>query len=106
MTKKSDDIERPGRGKPLHAFARFVVALILQLWMVYYFTHRGAMGGADAASDKLKEFLYIFVPTVAILFLLPVIIRGSHSQKFIAVVLSLFPAWMAFHGWMSFFSGG
>ena len=106
MTKKNGNIENPRRNKRLHASVRFVVALILQLWMMYYFTHEGAVGGADAANDKLKEFLLAFVPTIIILFLLPVIIRGSRSQKIIAIVLSLLPAWMAFSGWMNVFSGG
>jgi hypothetical protein len=99
MTDKSDNTPNPRRRTTLHASVRFVVALILQLWMMYYFTHAGAVGGVDTASDKLKEFLFVFVPTITILFLLPVIIRGSFSLKFIAIVLSLFPAWMAFNGW-------
>ncbi|HEY1717722.1 MAG TPA: hypothetical protein VGH42_05425 [Verrucomicrobiae bacterium] len=72
--------------------------------MMYYFTHGGAMGGDDAANDKLKEFLFVLVPTITILFLLPVMIRGPLSQKLIAIVLSLFPAWMAFSGWVAVIS--
>ena len=101
MAEESDYIQNPRPRRPLHAFVRFIAALILQLWMMYYFTHEGALGSDNTAHDTLKVFLFVFVPTIAILFLFPVIIRGSLSQKLIAIVLSLFPAWMTFSGWMA-----
>jgi hypothetical protein len=101
MTKKSDDIRTLRRNKQLYASIRFVVAIILQLWIIYYFTHAGALGGADAVNDTLKEFLFIFIPTITILFLLPLVIRGSFSQKIISIILLIFPVWIAFYGWMT-----
>ncbi len=57
------------------------------------------MGIGGQFSDTAKEFLFVFLPTAAILFLLPVIIRGSRLQKILAMILSLLPAWFAFQGW-------
>jgi hypothetical protein len=84
----------------LHAPIRFIVALILQLGFLVYFTIGG--GGLEAGlafSDTVKKFLFILVPIITILFLLPVIIRGSYPQKIVAIILSLFPAWMVYFGW-------
>ena len=78
---------------------RLVAAGALQLWFIYYFTHGGAVGIGGQFSDTAKEFLFVFVPTVIILFLLPAIIWGSRRQKILAIVLSLLPAWFAFQGW-------
>jgi hypothetical protein len=84
----------------LHAPIRFIVALILQLGFLVYFTiGGGALGTGQGFSDTAKTFLFIFIPTITILFLLPVIIRGSYSQKIVAIILSLFPAWMVYFGW-------
>jgi hypothetical protein len=84
----------------LHALARFIVAIILQLGFIVYFTiGGGGLGTGLGFSDTAKTFLFIFIPTITILFLLPVIIRGSRSQKIVAVILLLFPAWIAFLGW-------
>jgi hypothetical protein len=85
--------------KSLHVPVRFCASGVLQLWFMYYFTHGGAMGIGGQFSDTAKEFLFVFLPTAAILFLLPVIIRGSRLQKILAMILSLLPAWFAFQGW-------
>jgi hypothetical protein len=88
------------RRPSLHAPIRFIVAIILQLGFVVYFTIGvGGLGTGLGFSDTAKTFLFIFVPTITILFLLPVIIRGSRTQKIVAIILSLFPAWMAYFGW-------
>ena len=87
------------RRTSLHAPIRFIVAIILELGFAIYFTHAGALGTGLGFSDTAKKFLFIFVPTITILFLLPVIIRGSRSQKIVAIILSLFPAWMAYFSW-------
>lgn len=88
------------RRASLHASIRFIVAIILELGFAIYFTHAGALGTGLGFNDTANEFLFIFVPAITILFLLPVIIRGSSSQKIIAIILSLFPAWMACSIWM------
>jgi hypothetical protein len=85
--------------KPLHVAARFFASGTLQLWFMYYFTHGGAVGIGGQFSDTAKEFLFVFLPTIAILFLVPVIIWGSRLQKILAVILSLSPAWFAFQSW-------
>lgn len=88
------------RRASFHTAVRFVVAVILQLGFVVYFTiGGGGLGIGLGFSDTAKTFLFIFIPTITILFLLPVIIRGSCSQKIVAVILSLFPAWMVYFGW-------
>src|SRR5882672_9711227 len=53
-----------------------------------------------AAQNFCKEFLVIFLPTITMLFLLPVIIRGSPAQKIAAIILSLLPVWIAIPGWL------
>lgn len=105
MIDKDGHLQNARRRASLHAPLRFLVALILQLWTAYYFTHKGALGVDGQSSDTLKEFLLIFVPTVTILILLPVIIRGSFSQRLIAVALSICPAWVAFYGWTAVIGG-
>lgn len=99
MTKKSGDIENPQPGRPLHVPVRLIAAGALQLWFVYYFTCEGAVGIGGQFSDTAKEFLFVLVPTITVLFLLPVIIRGSRLQKILAIILSLLPAWLTFQGW-------
>jgi hypothetical protein len=99
MTEKGDHLQNARRRAPLHVSLRFLVALILQSWLAYYFTHEGALGTGLQSSDALKKVLLVFIPTITILFLLPVIIRGSFSQRLIAIILSICPAWIGFYGW-------
>jgi hypothetical protein len=99
MTKESNDIKNAQLGRRLHAPMRFVVAGALQLWLIYYFTHGGALGIGWEFSDALKEFLFVFTPTVSIVFLIPVIIRGSFAQKIMAAILLLPAAWLGCAGW-------
>ena len=82
MIEKNDNLQNARRRAPLHASLRFVIALILQSGMVYYFTHGGALGANDYDFHTgLNQFLLAGIPTVTVLFLLPVIIRGSFSAK-------------------------
>ena len=92
-------MSHPSQPKPLQVRARFIVAGVLQMCFMYYFTHGGALGVGGQFSDAVKKFLFVFIPTATILFLLPVMIRGSRQQKILAVILSLLPAWLAFEGW-------
>jgi len=88
------------RRTPLRAPIRLIVAIILELGFAFYFTiGGGALGAGLGIGDTVKDFLFIFVPIITILFLLPVIICGSRSQKIVAIILSLFPAWMVYFGW-------
>ncbi len=100
MIEKNDHLQNARRRARLHTSLRFLVALILQLWTVYYFTHKGALGVGWQSGDVLKEFLLIFIPTITILFLLPVIICGSFPQRLIAILLLICPAWIGFYGWI------
>jgi hypothetical protein len=99
MTKKSENLHPLQPGRQLHAPMRLIAAGALQLWFLYCFTNGGAVGIGGQFSDMAKEFVFVLVPTITILFLLPVIIWGSRSQKILAIVLSLFPAWLAFQDW-------
>jgi hypothetical protein len=93
------------RRTSLHTPVRFIVAIILQLGLVVYFTiGGGGLGTGLGFSDTTKTFLFFFIPTITILFLLPVMVRGSRSQKIVAVILSLFPAWMIYFGWKGMIS--
>lgn len=85
--------------KPLRVPARFIASGALQFGFIYWFTHRGALGGANMVEDALNEFLFVFLPTVSIVILIPVLVRGSSSQKILASILLLFPAWFAITGW-------
>lgn len=52
-----------------------------------------------AFSNFFVEFAVAFLPTVAILFLFPILRWGSHSQKFSAAILLMPAAWFGFMGW-------
>lgn len=106
MIEKNDNLQNARRRAPLHASLRFVIALILQSGMVYYFTHGGALGANDYdVHTGLNQFLLAGIPTITVLFLLPVIIRGSFLQRLIAIILSICPAWIGFYGWAAIIGG-
>ncbi|MGH7953843.1 MAG: hypothetical protein ACREFE_18250, partial [Limisphaerales bacterium] len=47
----------------------------------------------------LNAFLLALLPTVSVLLLIPVLIRGTLGEKIIAAVLLLPAAWFGFMGW-------
>ena len=100
MIGKNDNLQNARRRAPLHATLRFVIALLLQAGMFGYFGGVSAMGttGYDF-KDGLSDFLWAFLPAVAILFLFPVLIRGSLGEKIIAAIFLLPAAWFGFAGW-------
>jgi hypothetical protein len=53
-----------------------------------------------AADNFFKEFLVVLLPSMAIVFLLPVIVRGSFQQKIGAIVLVLPAALIAIPIWL------
>ena len=63
------------------------------------------MGIGGQFSDMAKEFLFVFIPTAAVLVLLPVLVRGSRQQKILAIILALLPAWFAFQSWSGIIVG-
>ena len=81
--------------KPLNVPARFVVSGALQVLLLYPPLAQDGYG----FRVFLNEFLAVFAPTVAVLLLIPVIYRGSMSQKVLAAILSLFPTWVAVLSW-------
>ena len=87
------------QSKPLYVRSRFIATGGLQLGFLYFFTHGGALGVGGQISDLVKEALFVIVPTVAVLILLPVFIRGTRLQKILAFFLSLLPVWFAIRGW-------
>src|SRR5580692_4098879 len=100
--------QNPRRQLSLHATARLVVGFFLEVLMVFVgLIPTWDYGVYDktkfwyAANNFFAEFLMVFLPTITILFLLPVIIRGSGPQKILAIILSLLPAWLAFNGWQN-----
>jgi hypothetical protein len=96
LKNRSNSDSQSSRRTSLHAPARFIVALALQLVL---FAQSGLEANSYDFNTMLNEFLFAFIPTVSMLVLIPVIIRGSGSQKIVAIILSLFPAWIAFLGW-------
>jgi hypothetical protein len=72
---------------------RLVVGLLFNLLTV------ASMLPPSFFFPHLMEFLWALIPSITIVFLVPVIIHGSHWYKVIAVVLLLLPAWVAFWGW-------
>jgi hypothetical protein len=101
----------PSFKQPLRATLRLVVGGGLELLMLFV----GSLPVWDygvydktkfwnSASNFIQEFAAVFLPTIVILFLLPVIIRGSRPQKILAIVFSLLPAWLAITGWIEIIS--
>lgn len=100
--KTSQDSRPPLRARP-----RLIVAGILEIAMVLV----GLQPEWDygiynktkfwyAANNFFKEFLVVLLPTVAILFLLPVIVRGSLQQKIAATIIALIAACIAIPVWL------
>lgn len=50
-------------------------------------------------SETLIELLMTVIPSVIIVLLIPVVIRGSAAQKIMAAVLLLPAVWFGFLGW-------
>ena len=82
---------------PLHAALRIVISVLLQAVMFYSVS--GVEGNDYDFQTGLNAFLFALLPTVSILILLPVLIRGTLAEKIFAVVLALPAAWFAFMGW-------
>jgi len=56
-----------------------------------------------AFNNFVLEFSMLFLPTTAVFLLIPVFLRGSSWEKIIALIVSLFPAWLAVQGWQGIF---
>ncbi|MGH7950293.1 MAG: hypothetical protein ACREFE_00005 [Limisphaerales bacterium] len=93
MTEKNDNLQNTRRRVTLHAALRVAVAILLQAGMFRFVNGMGETG--------LNNFLIAFLPTVSILVLIPVLIRGSLGERTIAVVLLLPAAWFGFMGWQN-----
>lgn len=99
------------RKRPLRTFSRIVVSLVLQLLMflIGLCLPEWDYGIYDktkfwyALNNFVSEFSMLFLPTVAVFFLIPVFFRGSSWEKIVALIISLFPTWLAVQGWQGIF---
>ena len=87
--------------KPLRVSARFIASGALQVVLLLCSDGKGHYG----FMAFMEEFLFAFLPTLAVLVLLPVIICGSPGQKIMAVILGLFPAFFGILGWGQIIAG-
>jgi hypothetical protein len=84
--------------KSIHAALRIVVALLL-LVTCFSPLMRSLEGSGYGFRDGLNEFLFAFIPTVAIVILLPAAVRGAVAEKIVAIVFLLPSVFFAFVGW-------
>lgn len=107
MNETSNNDSPKIQARSLHAFGRIVVSLICVLLI---FVIRLGLPEWDYGLYNDTKFWYFvcnysafalpaFFSTVAILFLLPVIIRGSHKERITAAVLLLLPSVIAVFTW-------
>ncbi|HEY5296741.1 MAG TPA: hypothetical protein VIK59_02340 [Verrucomicrobiae bacterium] len=84
--------------KSLHGPLRIIVVLLLY---VAFFSPiiSPREGNSYGFKTALNGFLMVFIPTVAIVILIPVLIRGTLGEKIVAVILLLPPAWFVFWMW-------
>jgi len=77
------------------------LALLLLMMTTGKFRHTRSIPDPFAWELKraLSTLLVILIPSVAVLFLLSVIVKGSTWERLMAVVLSLVPAYIAYRGW-------
>ena len=99
------------RTRPLRAFSRIVVSLGLQLlvFLIGLLLPNFDYGNYSPAkfwyafNNFVSEFSMLFLPTIAVFLLIPVFLRGSLLEKIVALIISLFPAWLAVQGWQGVF---
>ena len=97
MTKNSSNLENPPRRAPLRGSLRVVIAVLLQVMMFCFVS--GVEGNDHDFKTGLNGFLLALFPSVSILLLIPILIRGAHGEKIIAVVLTFPAVWFAFIAW-------
>ncbi|MEI8290314.1 MAG: hypothetical protein WCH99_12660 [Verrucomicrobiota bacterium] len=93
--------------KLLHASARLVAGFILMVLTISCrLMPEWDYGIYDktkfwvAAQNFLVEFSAVCLPSIAILFLWPLVIRGTPKQKVAAIVVSAISALIAIPGWL------
>jgi hypothetical protein len=97
MSEKNDNLQNTSRRSSLHAALRVVIAVFLQVMMFCFVS--GVEGNDYDFRTGLNGLLFALLPTVSILLLIPVLIRGTLGEKIIAVLLLLPAAWFGFMGW-------
>jgi hypothetical protein len=103
MTENNANLLNAPRRSPLRAALRVVIAVLLQV--VMFCLVSGVAGNDFDFQTGLNGFLFALLPSVSILLLIPVIIRGTPGEKIIAVVLLLPAAWFAFTAWAAVIGG-
>ena len=71
------------------------------LLLVIYFSPLMSLleGTGYGFYDGLNEFLFAFIPTVAVVILIPAIVRGTVAEKIVAIIFLLPSIFFAFVGW-------
>jgi hypothetical protein len=103
MTENNANLQSASRRAPLRATLRVVVAMLLQVMMFSFVS--GVEGNDHDFQTGLNSFLFALLPSVSILLLIPVLMRGTLGEKVIAVVLLLPAAWFAFMAWTAVIGG-
>jgi hypothetical protein len=103
MTENNANLKNVSRRAPLRAVLRVVIAVLLQVIMFCFVS--GVEGNDHDFQTGLNGFLFALLPSVSILLLIPVLIRGKLGEKIIAVVLLLPAAWFAFMAWAAVIGG-
>jgi hypothetical protein len=103
MIESNNNLQNARQRAQLHATLRLVIALLFLA--VMFCSVSGLEGNDYDLQTGLNAFLFCFLPTVSILLLLPVLIRGSLGEKILAAVVLLPAAWFAFMGWAAVISG-
>ncbi|MGH7976166.1 MAG: hypothetical protein ACREC8_05845 [Limisphaerales bacterium] len=85
--------------KSIHAALRIVIALS---FLVIFFSPLLSPLGDTGYSfrDGLNAFLFAFIPTVPIVFLIPVVIRGTIAERIVAAIILLPSGALALLGWV------
>jgi hypothetical protein len=103
MTEKNDNLRDTRRRAPLHAALRLVISVLLQA--VTFYSVSGVEGNDYDFRTGLNNFLFALLPTISILVLVPVLMRGTLGEKILAAVLVVPAAWFAFMGWAAVIGG-
>jgi hypothetical protein len=94
--KTNDEIKK-NRPQPFY-YARILVAVLLYPLLFFLSSFFPDM---NENNETITLFLMTAIPSIIIVFLIPITIRGSHEQKIIAAILLLPAAWWGFAGWQN-----
>ena len=93
----------------MKAKARFLVAAVVNVGIVLYLVARVWTGGWHqqdpflyVLNKSIESFLTILIPSMGVIFLLPVWFQGTTGQRHLALFLGLLPCLSAILTWLDF----